>query len=287
MGNISKLFCILLVVIFTASSLVMTESANAQSVPKPSVPEFTVQINDRSYDVPTSYSIDQFTGEIITHEGYHVDNRTIEIIVKNQDYSAYKDDDIHLCYNLSVKGHFGDVWMYYPENKGYLASDSAYTTITFDDFYRLIDNHMISYTPRDWKIDFRVQAMIGSYHVEWVSFNAPDSPLAGYGIEVFTGEMSDWSDTKTITLEADTNTPIPDEIINPSPTPPETPPETPTVTPTLAPLSVNNLPDQTWLVAVGIGVAAAIAVAAVALTLRRRTPNETANAEPLPPPPPP
>jgi hypothetical protein len=72
-----------------------------------------------------------------------------------------------------------------------------------------------------------------------------------------------------------------------APTPIPTPTETPTITPTLAQLSVNNLPDQTWLVAVGIGVAAAIAAAAVALTLRRRTPNETANAEPLPLPPPP
>lgn len=46
MERISKSFASLLVVTLAVSSLIMIESASAQSIPTPSVPEFTLEIVD-------------------------------------------------------------------------------------------------------------------------------------------------------------------------------------------------------------------------------------------------
>ena len=50
---------------------------------KPSVPEFTVKLVAHPYDVPTTYSTDPYTGETITHAGYHMENKSIEVSIKN------------------------------------------------------------------------------------------------------------------------------------------------------------------------------------------------------------
>jgi hypothetical protein len=42
----SKSWALLLVAVLTVSSLLMVASAFAQSIPKPSVPEFTLQLED-------------------------------------------------------------------------------------------------------------------------------------------------------------------------------------------------------------------------------------------------
>jgi len=57
----------------------------------PAVPEFTVELVDSSYDVPTTYSTDPYTGKQVTHEGYHVAKRTIEVRIKNQPFKPYTD----------------------------------------------------------------------------------------------------------------------------------------------------------------------------------------------------
>jgi len=67
MGKSRKAFSLLLFVILVVSSLMMVESANAQSIPKPSVPEFTAKYVDRSFIVPASTSIDPYTGQNVTH----------------------------------------------------------------------------------------------------------------------------------------------------------------------------------------------------------------------------
>ena len=59
MGSIGKGLSLLLVVILVGSSLIMVESASAQSIPKPSIPEFTVNLIDSSYDIPPSSSVDK------------------------------------------------------------------------------------------------------------------------------------------------------------------------------------------------------------------------------------
>lgn len=61
MGNISKSLCLLLVV-SASSSLLIILSADAQSIPKPSVLEFTLTLIDSSYDIPPSSTVNPYTG---------------------------------------------------------------------------------------------------------------------------------------------------------------------------------------------------------------------------------
>ena len=79
------------------------------SIPKPSVPEFTVELVDTSYDVPTTYSTDPYTGDTVTHKGYHVARRTIEVRIKNQPFTPFTDSggqEIKFYYNIRIKGHY-------------------------------------------------------------------------------------------------------------------------------------------------------------------------------------
>jgi hypothetical protein len=67
-------------------------ATDVSGIPKPSVPEFTLRYIDLSYDVPPTYGIDQFTGKnVITQEGYHVDNQSIAFKIKNHPFTSYND----------------------------------------------------------------------------------------------------------------------------------------------------------------------------------------------------
>ena len=119
MGSIGKGFSLLLVVILAVSSLMMVESASAQSIPKPSVPEFTLKYVDNSYDVPpmTTSSTDPYTGKVTftTIPGYHVENKSVEITIKNQPFTSYLNENgsrVWLFYYVAVKGHFEN-WSYH------------------------------------------------------------------------------------------------------------------------------------------------------------------------------
>jgi 5-hydroxyisourate hydrolase-like protein (transthyretin family) len=69
---------------------------NAASIPKPSVPEFTVSVTDHSYDVQTTTTTNtDFDGRITTTTtpGYHMVNGSIELSIKNQPFTSYYDSD--------------------------------------------------------------------------------------------------------------------------------------------------------------------------------------------------
>lgn len=79
----SKNASLILIIVLAASSLIMAETAGAQTS-KPSVPQFTVQPIGPSYDVPPTYSLDPNTGQFVTQNGYHVEYSYVEITIKNQ-----------------------------------------------------------------------------------------------------------------------------------------------------------------------------------------------------------
>ena len=239
MGSFSKKFSLLLVVILAVSSLIMVESAAAQTIPKPNVPSFTVNIVDQSYDVPatsTSHT-DPYTGKttITNVPGYHVTNKSIELKIKNQLFTPYTDTNgnyIGLYYNISTKPHYGNDWTYYPDSYlEYPASSSDYTVknFGFSGYSNFASPHLGYVTPGG-EVDFRIQAMIGYTHNEWVSMNLPDHPLAGGLVTMFTGQSSGWSNTQTITIpdisaSASPNpTPLTtNTMASPTPTVPEAP----------------------------------------------------------------
>ena len=76
MGSTSKGVSLLFVVVLAVSSLMMVESAFAQSIPKPSVPEFTVKFVDRSYSVEESSQINPYTGKTEVIPAHRVQNYT-------------------------------------------------------------------------------------------------------------------------------------------------------------------------------------------------------------------
>jgi hypothetical protein len=62
----NRRIALVLILILTASSLIVVKTAPASaSIPKPSVPEFTLKFVDYSYDVPPTYGIDPYTGKVV------------------------------------------------------------------------------------------------------------------------------------------------------------------------------------------------------------------------------
>ncbi len=213
-------------------------SANS-TIHKPSVPEFTVKLVAHPYDVPsnTTTTIDQYTGKeiVTTQPGYHVENKSIEIIIKNQPFKPYQylntSRYVSLYFNVRVKGHFSDDWkeLYSPRDipirggsfgthhESPKQSSSEYTVLSCPANYATGE-----------QVDFQVEAFAGFYSQVW--------PYMGvaYAVDVFTGEFSGWSDTQTITINWNAVTTVTMT----------TPPPASTQTPTATAVPTQNLPDQ-------------------------------------------
>jgi hypothetical protein len=261
----SKRAALLLIVILTVSSLIAVKPAYS-SITKPSVPEFTVNLVDSSYDVPTTYSTNPYTGEKVTHPGYRVESRTIEIKIKNQPFTPFLVEEAtanwtaDLQYNIRWKGHFEQDWheIYYPSD-GFAGAnlESEYTVISFEGEYssseglKLIYQGMYTTFPPGAQVDFQVEAMIGYVHRQNISIAVPGS---GW---VFTGETSDWSNTQTITISA-SSTPSPSPI--------------PSIEPTQSPEPQQTEPFPTTLVT---GVIVAVAIVGIGLVIYFRKRNSS------------
>jgi hypothetical protein len=111
----NKYAALILIFVFAVSSIRSVEHATAETpIPKPSVPDFTVKFTDSSYVTPTTYSTDPYTRENITHYGIYVANKTIELKIRNRDFTAYYDEaiswNISLYYNIRMKVHSEENW---------------------------------------------------------------------------------------------------------------------------------------------------------------------------------
>lgn len=215
MKNRTSLFLIATLIgglVFVGISRFGIVHAESSSITKPSIPEFTVKFVDNSYDVPPTYGVDPYTGkQVMTQAGYHVQDKTIELAIKNQPFTPYKDangNSIGLYYCIRMKGHFGDSWTYPNFGYYYVEGDeeanyvgantgSDYTIIT----YGLIGNNGTKdYLNLDisarGQADFQVRAFIGYY-----TRTTTMTYLGESHRDVFTGETSDWSNTQTITID--------------------------------------------------------------------------------------
>ncbi|MFA7398230.1 MAG: hypothetical protein WC046_07085 [Candidatus Bathyarchaeia archaeon] len=226
-----------LILLIVVLILVAVKPITAQSIPTPSVPEFTLKLIDNSYDVPTtttSYT-NPYTGEVTTktHPGYHVSNKTIQVTIKNQPFTSYSlnDNMIYLFYNITYKGHYEDNWAYYPWNGSFSRNSYAPTRIhqSTSDYTEI----QLS-APTEGQMDFRVQAQIGYYTEHKETIPVPGAPFSVY---TFHGEVSGWSNTQTITIDSTSTS-------TPNPTPPSTPNPTTTLTPTESPGSLPSDSDN-------------------------------------------
>jgi hypothetical protein len=235
------------VLFFGLASAIMPIAYASAQITKPSVPEFSVKYIDASYDTPTTYSTDPYTGATVTHQSQHIVNRTIEVSIKNQPFTKYESDGqiINSYLNVHTKGSYDKDWItIYTTDNGYLTpSNSTYTTVT----YSLDDNR-----PPFWdsikgggSVDFQVQALIGSIHRAYDP-NAP--PPFIYPWQFF-GQTSDWSNTQTIQIPTQ---------INQSATPTQTVSNTPNSS------LANNL-QVNDLVIIVVAVSAVIIVIVIAV----------------------
>jgi hypothetical protein len=255
MGNISKKFTPMLILLLVASSLTVVSTVSGQSL-KPVVTEFSLKYVDNSYDVPPSYKYtkDLYTGETITTTipGYRVDNKLIVATIKNPSGVD--------AYNFRLKPHNESSWYYHPFDTEAdqtpplsasgaggpptYASDSEYTVIT-----------VISVNHISGAVDVQVQALYGEYRA---IHNTPIQIEGDYYDYYFDGQASYWSNTQTVTISdnpATQNTPAP-----PTPTPTVTsfPTTTPLATSTENPSGFDLM--QTAVVVLAVVVAILVAV---------------------------
>ncbi len=283
-----KILSLTLVFFLAASCLLWLESGSVQAVPKPSVPQFTVQYINHPYDVAQESTIDQYTGEtVVTNQGGHYDNWTIEITIKNQLVS----EGYRLFYDVEVKGHFGQYWSdKYPPN--------TYTTYT-DSYLNTSSNYLSNHGPEqsdsqytvfslppdypdNSSVDFRVEAVLAQNTQMYVPMH-PLYPQYGGDSEpaIALVDVSEWSPTQTLTLVNGASI-VTLSTTTPSPSLPM-PAENSTATPTLYPSEAFNQPQTQsgvilsldWEEIAIVGLVVVVAVLAVGLVaLWRRLPKK-------------
>ena len=205
-------------------------STDVGGIPKPSVPEFTLELVGPPYYVNTTYSLDPNTGQIVAKIGYTNPYSALKINAENQPFdSSYGN----LYYNIRVKNHSAtdnwveayQAWNFYPQQ----SNDSDYTNVGFS-----IQGYNFIGTLAGLQVDIQVEAMLGR-------MGRVSTPIGGYG---FIGETSGWSETQTISIPA--NTPL-----------------SPISTPSTSP----SQPQQTEQLEIITGVAIAVVVFGAGLCL--------------------
>ena len=199
----NRLCTLSLIAVLTLSGLIMIDLTTAQTIPKPSVPEFTITLADHSYDIPltTTTTINPYTGqqEIQTQGGDRVDNKTIDVTITNQPFTSLTIDGntTQLYYVIRWKGHFenwndnitysGCDYNYYLSLGGLKASDSAYSVKSYP------------LPIQKGEIDFQVKAQAG-YTFLFYGNHAHIQPI---GTDFQADAESDWSPIQTITISAE------------------------------------------------------------------------------------
>jgi len=196
----------------------MAKPAFALSIPKPSVPQFTIKFVNASYSVTTTNS---YTGQSETQQ---ISNNSIEITIKNQPFD-YSNNGLayQIYFDVRIKPHFTNIdnWteVYPLENltssqanengvfsfAEYISPDSppqsysSYTIITFPvlptDLYGASGYDIQRYysgqegqegtystflraIPSGGQLDFQVEALVGHDSQMWV-IQHPLYPLVG------------------------------------------------------------------------------------------------------------
>ncbi len=163
-------------------------SAYAQPIPKPSIPEFTVQYADNSYVISASTSIDPFTGKTVTNHAQSVNNQTIQITIKNQTIPSAS----YLFYEVRMKGHYSQEWT----NISFVQADprSEFTVLVYAIDGNNASGHFTSTlheVSSAGTADFQVQTQIWHYEQSNDIFGSWNQVL---------WTASDWSDAQTITI---------------------------------------------------------------------------------------
>jgi hypothetical protein len=281
MRNINKTLTLLAILIILTPIALFAQTAKAQTIPTPSVSQFTVEFVDRSYDVPkTSWTTtDPNTGKQSTmySGGNHIVNRTIDVTITNQPFNPIPRDNgtIQIYFNVRAKGHYEE-WLnaWGGERMMKIApqsSSGSTTTVTFvlgsmDPPY---------YDITEGKEDFQVKAIAGAY--EQLHPPSLSDLITGNNIIFKNYTESDWSNIQTIDVPANTpRTSIPESPSASTSTPTSIP--TPTLATTATNLFSNDsitLPLNIFAVIIVVIVLLIVALSVVTLRNYRRTTNKS------------
>ena len=255
MNRTSKSFAVFIILIMAISnlSLIIVKPASAQSILKPSIPEFMVKFVNSSYSVTT---INPYTG---ANETQQIINNSIKITINNQ---LFDNSNNQLYYNVRAKPHFAENWTeIYPIQNRTISyngdgtfsfawyiddsspkSNSSYTTVTFPviateyygesgyDIQRYYSGDIgqegryfafLHGIPANAQIDFQLEALVGQNSTYWYVQHPLFPQYGGFNEPAIAYEAdSSWSNTQTIVLGE----------ISASPTPAPTVPEFPSRT---------------------------------------------------------
>jgi len=164
-------------------------STDVNGIPKPSVPEFTVEQKD---------------------------NSTMEIRIKNQPFDWNNAYNYSFFYNVRIRTSDENWTDLYDAEDGYpTQSNSDYTVLSYrlgesayypPEDYPLSPSMKVGILPTEGQVDFQVEAMIG-YRNRGVYAN-------GIMPYVIKGEKSGWSNTQTLNI-GESQTPTPTPLPNP------------------------------------------------------------------------
>jgi hypothetical protein len=164
-------------------------STDLESIPKPSVPEFTVKLILSPSDM----------------------NKTIELKIKNQPFDKNNVYNYSFVYNVRIRTSEENWTDLYDAEDGYpTQSNSDYTVLSYvlgesayypPADYPLSPSMKVGILPTSGQVDFQVEAMIGHRDRSWKIFSG--TMLLPYAFE---GETSGWSSIQTLTI-SDSPTP--------------------------------------------------------------------------------
>jgi hypothetical protein len=240
MSTASKTLALTLILLMTLTSLMLltAEPVTSQSIPKPSVPEFNAKL-------------------ISPPEESQSVNRTIQLSIKNQPSFS----DYGFFYIVRARINDGNWSLLYTIDNVPAKSSGEYTVFSYPsdgpvvEYQYYLGDRIENLFAGD-KVDFQVQAMIGSIHRVYNPNHTSQLDMYPY---VFTGEVSDWSNTQTITM--------PDGSIS-SPAPDPTTAKTTSTTPTSP-----DAESPSNILFVGITIVAVILALSVLFIIRRKKPS--------------
>ena len=200
MGSLSKSFTsvLILMVALSSLSLLMVKPACAQSIPKPSVPEFSVTFVEHEVLANTNHS-------------YIYVNVTI-----NYEPLKYTDDkarDYTIYYQIRTKNHFATDWLPY-DGYGYGQGSSSDNNVA-----RVATLFDSSWTPSNgcFQVDYQVKAVLANEGTFPDTWDPLLMQVKRGGAYMTVAESSDWSSTQTITIpESALSTPIPSPTSSPT-----------------------------------------------------------------------
>ena len=267
MGCLGKGLALVLILIMAISSLtlLMVKPASAQSIPTPSVPEFTVKFILNLVNVTTT---DPYTGANTTTTQ---NLSTINLTITNQQYSYSNGSTFGIYYNIRVKGHYSNSWgelypttqllpaqgNYTPNNYQYYEvpyiwaqgivnslqflpqTNSTYTTVSLSAKEVVGEDQY----PSNGQVDIQVEAMLGVNSTYYLPSNSfPYGPAGSTYPAIAYVTSSGWSNIETLNF-ADGSVSI-TPFTNPTPAPTSAlPPTSPTVTQT----PTASIPEFSWL----------------------------------------